>query len=83
MVFKNYFHLLFHESAIGAKLTRMELGLKIQKYNTKVLKPATKGSVTNVQNGQQGPATSIGDPALVSRRKNMSPTRLEQQQNNE
>ena len=65
------------------ELTSGEFESRIQKYKTNVLNPATKGKVTNVQKGQHGPATTIGTPALVSQRKNIFPTRLEQQQHAE
>ena len=39
-----------------------------------------RGTVTNVQNGQQGPATTIGVPSRFSSKKNIVPTRLAQQQ---
>ena len=39
-----------------------------------------RGTVTNVQNGQQGPATRIGVPSRFSSKKNIVPTRFAQQQ---
>lgn len=52
----------------------------IQKYTTKELKPAIKGTVTKLQNGQHGPATTTGDPSLLWHINCMAPTCREQQQ---
>ena len=38
------------------------------------------GTVTNVQNGQHGPATTIGVPSRFSNKKNIVPTLRAQQQ---
>jgi hypothetical protein len=53
------------------------------KYPTIPLNITINGVVTNVQNGQHGPATTIGLPSLVSSKKNIDPTRRAQQQNRE
>jgi hypothetical protein len=42
--------------------------------------PRTSGVVINIQKGQQGPATSIGDPSGYEHRINILPTRFAQQQ---
>lgn len=60
-----------------------ESGDNIQYHRHNPLNVAINGKVMKVQNGQQGPATSMGEPLLVSQRKNMVPTRREQQQNRE
>uniref|UniRef100_A0A6S9AIN9 Uncharacterized protein n=1 Tax=Ditylum brightwellii TaxID=49249 RepID=A0A6S9AIN9_9STRA len=57
-----------------------EFLLNTTKYETSAEQSSISGNVTNVQKGQQGPATIIGEPSLVSMRKNMLPTRREQQQ---
>ena len=61
-------------------LTSPELGFETMKYPTKPLNTTINGTVTNVQNGQHGPATIIGLPSFFSTRKNMDPTRRAQQQ---
>jgi hypothetical protein len=47
---------------------------------TSVLNTTIKGTVTNVQNGQQGPAVIIGLPSLLSNKKKNDPTLRAQQQ---
>ena len=61
-------------------LTNPVFGLDTIKIPTNVLQTTINGTVTNVQNGQQGPATIIGLPSFLSIKKNIDPTRLAQQQ---
>mmetsp|Transcript_33029 Transcript_33029/g.79916 ORF Transcript_33029/g.79916 Transcript_33029/m.79916 type:complete len:221 (+) Transcript_33029:2012-2674(+) len=63
-------------------LTKPVFGLETIKYPTKPLNTTIKGTVTNVQNGQHGPATTSGLPSFFSAKKNMEPTRRAQQQKN-
>jgi hypothetical protein len=50
------------------------------KYATNPPSTIINGTVTKVQNGQQGPATKIGVPSRFSNKKNIVPTRLAKQQ---
>lgn len=61
-------------------LTRPALGFDTMKYPTIPLNTTINGTVTNVQNGQHGPATTMGLPSFFSIRKNIDPTRRAQQQ---
>jgi hypothetical protein len=61
-------------------LTSPVFGFETIKYPHKPLNTAIKGSVTNAQNGQHGPATTIGLPSFFSSKKNIDPTRRAQQQ---
>ena len=61
-------------------LTNPVFGLDTIKIPTNVLQTTINGTVTNVQNGQQGPATIIGLPSFLSTKKNIDPTRRAQQQ---
>ena len=61
-------------------LTNPVFGLETIKIPTNALQTTIKGTVTNVQNGQQGPATMIGLPSILSTKKNIDPTRRAQQQ---
>jgi hypothetical protein len=47
---------------------------------TNVLNTKINGTVTNVQNGQQGPAAMIGLPSFLSSKKKNEPTLRAQQQ---
>ena len=61
-------------------LTNPVFGLDTIKTPTNILQTTINGTVTNVQNGQQGPATIIGLPSFLSTKKNIDPTRRAQQQ---
>ena len=64
-------------------LTSLVFGSETMKYPTIPLNITINGVVTNEQNGQHGPATTIGLPSLLSSRKNIDPTRRAQQQKRE
>lgn len=61
-------------------LTNPISGSNTMKYATNPLRTIINGTVTKVQNGQQGPATTIGLPSRFSNKKNIVPTLLAQQQ---
>jgi hypothetical protein len=67
----------------AVQLGKGEFASNIPNQSVSPLKPATNGTVKNAQNGQHGPATTIGDPSRDSQRKNILPTLREKQQNNE
>jgi hypothetical protein len=69
-----------HQFVTIIMLTSPIIGSKRIKYTTRPLKTTINGTVTKVQNGQQGPATTIGVPSRFSNKKNIVPTRLAQQQ---
>lgn len=62
------------------KLTTGVLLLNITMIVHNAAIPMIRGIVTNMQNGQQGPATMIGLPSFFSKRTNMFPSRRAQQQ---
>ncbi len=64
-------------------LTSGDLASNIQNQSTNPLKIVIIGTVTKIQNGQHGPATTMGDPSRFSHKKNILPTLREQQQHSE
>ena len=63
-------------------LTNGELSDIIIKYATAPAMHTMMGRVTNIQNGQQGPAMTMGDPSARSHKINILPNRRAQQQKN-
>jgi hypothetical protein len=61
--------------------TNPAAGFKTIKIMTADEIPTISGTVTPTQNGQQGPATTTGEPSCFSIRKYMFPTLRAQQQN--
>mmetsp|Transcript_30137 Transcript_30137/g.60549 ORF Transcript_30137/g.60549 Transcript_30137/m.60549 type:complete len:93 (+) Transcript_30137:891-1169(+) len=57
-----------------------EFLLNTMKTITNVLNTKINGTVTNVQNGQHGPAAMIGLPSFLSSKKKNEPTLRAQQQ---